>query len=259
MDVQPDLERASGYAMRGLQGRVIDRVGRQIIGGYYAPGQLLPKENELTAEYGVSRTSVREAMRVLAAKGLVDIRQKIGTKVRQPEQWNVFDTDILRWHSEEGRGDAILRDLVELRQTLEPQAARLAAGRATMEDLRRLGDTIAGMRLHASDHEHYAHADVEFHQAVYAASHNVLLRQFGEVIADFMYLSFSVQQDAAGGTAYLADDVDGHEAVFRAIDRGQGETAAEAMLEVVLDGKNALIKALSGKRSPVSGQGAADG
>jgi DNA-binding FadR family transcriptional regulator len=192
-------------------------------------------------------------MRVLAAKGLVDIRQKIGTKVRQPEQWNVFDTDILRWHSEEGRGDGILRDLVELRQTLEPQAARLAAGRATMADLRRLSAAITDMRVHASDRDRYAHADVEFHLAVHAASHNVLLRQFGAVIADFLYLSFSVQQDGAGDTVLLADDVDKHEAVFRAIDRGQGETAAEAMLEVVLEGKNSLIRALSDSRSPRAG------
>ncbi len=258
-DAPPEADRASGYAMRGLQGRVIDRVGRQIIGGRYAPGSLLPKEAELTEEYGVSRTSVREAMRVLAAKGLVDIRQKIGTRVRQPEQWNVFDTDILRWHSEEGRGDAILRDLVELRQTLEPQAARLAAGRATMDDLRRLGRSIDGMRLHAGDQDEYAHADVEFHQAVYAASHNVLLRQFGAVVADFLYLSFSVQQEAAGEVEALVHDVERHAAVLRAIDRGQGEAAAEAMLDVVLDGKNALIKALSGTRGPHAGRSREDG
>ena len=100
-----DVERASGYAMRGLQRRVIEGVGRAIVGGTYAPGALVPKEAELTEEYGVSRTSVREAMRVLAAKGLVDIRQKIGTRVRRTEQWNVFDADILRWYSDEGQDE----------------------------------------------------------------------------------------------------------------------------------------------------------
>jgi DNA-binding FadR family transcriptional regulator len=95
-EIVGDAERGAGYSMRGLQGRVIDGVGRQIIGGQYAPGDLLPREAELTEQFGVSRTSVREGMRVLAAKGLVDIRQKIGTRVRQPENWNVFDSDILR-------------------------------------------------------------------------------------------------------------------------------------------------------------------
>lgn len=241
-----DADRGSGYAMRGLQARVIDGVGRQIVGGEYRPGDLLPKEAELVAEFAVSRTSVREGMRVLAAKGLVDIRQKIGTRVRQPEHWNVFDSDILRWHTEVGRGDEIMRNLVEVRQILEPAAARLAAGRASMDDLRRMDDSLREMSRHPGDHEDYAHADVEFHLAVYAASHNVLLRQFGSVVADFMYASFNVQQAASDED--LRIDAETHAAVFHAIDRGNGEDAAEAMLRVVLDGKSALIKALGGAR-----------
>ncbi|MEQ1734938.1 MAG: FadR/GntR family transcriptional regulator [Rhodoglobus sp.] len=243
-----DADRSSGYAMRGLQGRVIDGVGLQIIGGLYAPGELLPKEAELSDEYGVSRTSVREAMRVLAAKGLVDIRQKVGTRVRQPELWNVFDADLLRWHSEAGRGEVVMRDLVEVRQIMEPAAARLAAGRASMNDLRRIDDALQKMVRNPTDPEAYAHADVEFHQAVYAASHNVLLRQFGAVVADFMYLTFNVQQNAAGDAEELSQDAKSHAAVFSAIDRGNGEAAADAMLTVVLDGKNSLAKALMGLR-----------
>lgn len=245
--VEPHL--TSGYAMRGLQGRLIDAVGSQIVGGHYAPGEILPTEAELTEEHGVSRTSVREAMRVLAAKGLVEIRQKVGTRVRQPEQWNVFDTDILRWHSEQGLGAEILRDLVETRQVLEPAAARLAAGRASLDDLKRMEDAVRAMTEHAPDHDAYAHADVDFHLAVYAASHNLLLRQFGSVVADLLYLTFNIQQVvAAADDRVLEQDAERHAAVFRAIDRGNGEAAAEAMLSVVLDGKSALTKALSDAR-----------
>lgn len=247
-DPSPETDRGSGYAMRGRQALVIDGIGRQIIGGFYPVGALLPKEGELTAEYGVSRTSVREAMRVLAAKGLVDIRQSIGTRVRTRELWNVFDSDILRWHTEEGRGDEIMRDLVEVRQLLEPAAARLAAGRAGMDDLGRLGTAMQSMVDNAHSRERYAHADVEFHLAVYAASHNVLLRQFGSVVADFMYLTFSVQQEVDDDEELLVHDAETHADVFRAIDRGNGEQAGEAMLRVVLDGKNALIKALAERR-----------
>ncbi len=247
-EIAGDSDRGAGYSMRGLQGRVIDGVGREIVGGRYAPGDLLPKEAELTDQYGVSRTSVREGMRVLAAKGLVDIRQKIGTRVRQPEGWNVFDSDILRWHSDVGKGDEIMRNLVEVRQIMEPAAARLAAGRASMDDLRRMDDALAGMAASATDREGYAHADVEFHLAVYAASNNVLLRQFGSVVADFMYASFNVQQATAADDDVFLEDAATHAAVFEAINRGNGEKAAEAMLHVVLDGKNALIKALSDQR-----------
>lgn len=248
MDGAPEPHPSAGYAMRGRQGRVIDAVGSQIVGGRYAPGDVLPTELELTEEHLVSRTSVREAMRVLAAKGLVEIRRKVGTRVRQPEQWNVFDSDILRWHSEQGRGLAILRDLVETRQILEPAAARLAAGRASMDDLKRIDDAVRAMAEHAPDHDAYAHADVDFHLAIYAASHNLLLRQFGTVVADLLYLTFNMQQVVSAGDRVLARDADRHAAVFQAIDRGNGEAAAEAMLTVVLEGKSDLTRALSDAR-----------
>lgn len=239
-----DAATTSGYAMRGLQGVVIESVGRSIVGGAVAPGDVLPKESELVEQFGVSRTSVREAMRVLAAKGLVDIRQKIGTRVRPHEQWNVFDTDILRWHHEEGRGAHVMRDLVEVRQILEPAAARLAAGRANMDDHRRMAATVKSMAAHVHSRHDYAAADVDFHLAVYAASHNALLRQFGSVVADFMKLTFEVQQAVTPRDDDLAHDAEIHAAVYRAIDRGNGEAAAEAMLLVVLEGKNSLIRAL---------------
>ncbi|HMO12147.1 MAG TPA: FCD domain-containing protein, partial [Actinotalea sp.] len=167
-----------------------------------------------------------------------------------PEQWNVFDADILRWHSEEGRGDEILRDLVEVRQIMEPAAARLAAGRASISDLGRLREALHAMESSADDRTAYAHADVDFHLGIYAASQNVLLRQFGAVVADFMYLSFSVQQEVAKDPADLVRDAERHREVLRAVDRGNGEAAAESMLEVVLDGKSALIAALSELRTP---------
>lgn len=233
----------AGYAMRGLQGPMIERMGRAIVGGEYAPGDPLPTEADLGEEFGVSRTSVREAMRVLAAKGLVDIRRKVGTRVRPTDQWNAFDVDIFRWHGEEGRGEQILRDLVEVRQIVEPQAARLAGGRATIEDLRHIDEAHQRMRDAIDDPDAYSRADVAFHQAVYAASHNDLLRQLGAVIADFLQLSFDVQQRTATEDE-LRDDVERHGVVARVIQSGNGERAAESMLEVVLDGKNALIRNL---------------
>lgn len=239
-----DADRVTGYAMRGLQARVIDGVGRQIISGHYAPGALLPREAELTEAFDVSRTSVREGMRVLAAKGLVDIRQKVGTRVRQPENWNVFDSDILRWHTEVGLGADIVRNLVEVQQIMEPAAARLAAGRSTTDDLHRMDDALSAMVKNANDRDGYAQADVDFHLAVYAASHNMLLRQFGSVVADFMRANFDLQQATASNDELFLQDADSHAAVFHAINSGNAEQAAETMLQVVLDGKDSLTRAL---------------
>lgn len=232
----------SGYSLRGRQGHVIEALGRAIAGGAYQPGDLLPREAALTEEYGVSRTSVREAMKVLAAKGLVDIRPKVGTRVRPRELWSSFDSDLLTWTYAEGQATDLMRDLVELRQIVEPNAARLAAGRATMHDLGRIEQAGIELTAAAGDHTAYAERDVEFHLAVYAASHNTFLSRFGSLVADFMKLSFDLQQEAS--TQSLEDDAARHVAVVDAITRGDAELAAETMLQVVLDGKVALAAAL---------------
>jgi GntR family galactonate operon transcriptional repressor len=237
-------------AVRGLQKIVVDGIGRQIVAGKLQQGALLPTEPELVEHFEVSRTSVREAMRILAAKGLVDIRPKVGTRVREDEGWNVFDTDILRWHDEVGRGDVVMRDLVEIRQLLEPSAARLAATRATMTDHGRLQHCIQAMAdaVSSGNDNDYASADVDFHLAVYAASHNALLRQFGSVVADFLRRTFTVQQKVARDAEFFQVDVDRHQVVYEAINRGDGEAAEAAMLDVVLEGKNSLIEALGASR-----------
>jgi DNA-binding FadR family transcriptional regulator len=235
----------AGYSMRGLQGKVIDAIGRDIVGGKYAPESLLPKEADLTAAYGVSRTSVREAMKVLAAKGLIEIRQKIGTRVRARDLWNVFDSDVLTWHHQQGLSEAVMRDLIELRQVIEPAAARFASSRATMADLRRIERAQLAMSQHVTDPTGYAESDVEFHMAVFAASHNALLSRFGHLVADFLHMSFSVQQDAVTKSgADFTKDAEEHRRVFDAINRGEPDTAAAAMLNVILDGKRALSEAM---------------
>ena len=244
--IDGEVETTSGYAMRGRQGKIIEALGRDIVGGRYRPGDLLPREAELTEAYTASRTSLREAIKVLAAKGLVETRQKVGTRVRERELWSVFDTDILRWQTAGDNAESVMRDLIELRQILEPAAARLAAGRAEIEDLRRIGQVTARMAASAEEHEQYAASDVDFHLAIYAASHNELLGRFGRLVADFMRLSFDVQQRArAQETVDFADDAQAHAVVYQDINRGDATAAAESMLAVVLDGKSALIEALN--------------
>lgn len=245
--MEPSFEPLSGSrsSIRGLQKTVIEGIGRTIVGGKILPGEFLPTEPEIGAAYDVSRTSVREAMRVLSAKGLVEIRQKIGTRVREVEQWNIFDSDILRWHHEEGRGDAVMLNLIELRQVLEPAAARLAANRATMAQHRNLKSAIEAMQTEIDNPEGFARADLDFHLGVYAASHNSFLLQFGTVVGDFLQRVFMIQQQAIRDKEALELDVQLHNQVYEAINRGDGDLAAQTMLRVVLDGKNSLIHALT--------------
>ncbi|MDH2444106.1 FadR/GntR family transcriptional regulator [Amnibacterium sp. CER49] len=237
----------SGYVLRGVQGRVIDSIGRAIVGGRYVPGASLPREAELMEEYGVSRTSLREAMKVLAAKGLIEIRQKSGTRVRPRSSWNVFDSDLFAWSMEHGGSEAAISDLIELRLLLEPSAARLAASRATMADATRIDAALTAMTAATADREAYAEHDVAFHLAVFAASHNVFLERFGSLVADFLRLTFDMQQKVLlerTNEVDFTEDAARHRVVYDGITRGAPDAAADAMTEVVLDGKRNLIAAV---------------
>jgi GntR family transcriptional regulator, galactonate operon transcriptional repressor len=235
---------ATGYRMRGIQGRLIRALGHDIVRGVHAPGTLLPREVELMAAHGASRTSVREAIKVLSAKGLVETRQKVGTRVRERDQWNIFDADVLDWHMLEEVDHDILRDLIEMRQLVEPAAARFAAARATLDDLGRIAEACEAMRGALGDMAAYAKADVGFHMAVLAASHNALLRRFAHIVANFLQVSFRIQQETLEAPdERLEDDLVLHLAIADAIDRGDAAAAEEAMMRAILDGKAHLQRA----------------
>lgn len=243
--VLSDSEHA-GYALRGVQGRIIDELGRRIVGGEFPPGEALPREAELMEMLKVSRTSLREAIKVLAAKGLLETRQKSGTRVTPRANWNTLDSDVFRWATEDGGSTEIL-DLIELRQLLEPAAARLAAIRATVTDLAHLAAAQDRMQALVDDADNYAQADVDFHLAVFKSSHNTFLNRFGLLVGDFLQMSFTMQQEAlaaSGGVEDLVVDAARHRAIYEAICRGDANLAAEEMLSVVIDGKKNIISAI---------------
>lgn len=236
----------AGYNLRGLQGEVINTLGQRIVSGKYEVGRPLPAEAALMEEFGVSRTSLREAIKVLAAKGLVESRQRVGTIVRAKELWNVFDGDVIIWYHHEGKAEKIFKDLVEMRLIIEPKAAMLAATRAGMPVLQRIEKAARDMAAAVSDPAAYCEADVEFHFAVIAASDNLLITSFANVVGDFMRLSFELQQNALNDSDNLfKDDAAGHAAVYDAICRGDGPAAETAMHAVVMHGKRSLISAMA--------------
>ena len=113
------------YPRRGLHGEVVHTIGLQIVSGHLRPGDPLPPEDELTSDLAVSRTVLREAVRVLAAKGLVLARPKTGTRVRERSDWNILDPDVLSWRAEAGYDQKLYEETTEVRLAIEPLAARL--------------------------------------------------------------------------------------------------------------------------------------
>ena len=134
-------------------------------------------ENDLCRKLEVSRSVLRESIKVLASKGLLEVRPKIGITVRPQSDWNLLDPELLVWQFEARMDDQLLRHLVEVRLIVEPAAAGLAAVRATSEEIALLRDCYRKMEESVDDRDAYNAADLRFHVAVFAACHNPLLER----------------------------------------------------------------------------------
>ena len=164
---------------------VADRIGRGIAAGRYGPGSPLPIESRLAEELDVGRTSVREGIKMLAAKGLVETRTRRGTEVQPVAHWNLFDPDVMLWAvSAAGTAAPFLNDLVELRRIVEPSAAELAATRATRLEAAELLAAADEMGRHPGDDPSALDADLEFHRRLAASSHNTLLASFSHALSE---------------------------------------------------------------------------
>jgi GntR family transcriptional regulator, galactonate operon transcriptional repressor len=155
----------------GIHAGVVQGIGRRIVRGELAAGEILPEQGELSRQLGVSRTVVREATKVLAAKGLVESRSKRGTVILPRSEWRLLDPDVLAWLTEAGLDPEFLRSMFEVRRIIEPAAVRLAAERATPGELAAIQSTFEAMAK-AKDQTAYLDADIGYHAMLVAATHN---------------------------------------------------------------------------------------
>ncbi|WP_040420606.1 FadR/GntR family transcriptional regulator [Actinopolymorpha alba] len=215
----------AAYAGRGAHGQTVEHLGRRILTGALEEGATIDPV-ALESELDVSRTVVREALRVLAAKGLVGARQKRGTFVLPRAEWNLLDGDILRWQFEGRTDPAFFESLHEVRLITEPAGARLAAQRRTDDDLAALEAALAAMADAGNDPGAAVKADLAFHRALLAATHNELLLRMEAVIeAGLMVRDRLVH----GGGRRVADPVPSHRTVLEAVRRGSAAKAERAM------------------------------
>ena len=151
--------------IKNVHGNTVDHLGSAIVAGQYPVDGSLPPEQSLCNELGVSRTVIREAVKSLVAKGLLSTGPKVGTKVLASDRWNWFDPDVITWQSQIGLTADFLRDLQETRRIVEPAAIRLAAQRATAEDIAAAESAYVGMRDAIELGGDYVSFDLKFHQA----------------------------------------------------------------------------------------------
>jgi DNA-binding FadR family transcriptional regulator len=219
---------------------VAGTIGRRIVSGQYRPGDTLPTEPRIQEEFGVSRTAVREAVRLLSAKGLTVSRPKIGTRVRPTTDWNMLDPDVLRWQVDQTPTEEFIHSLFEMREIIEPAAAARAAERAKPEELLALGVAMEGIENEARGSPAQIRADIAFHMTILESSRNPMLRSVGALIQSALEITFTL-----GWRTAMADDaVLQHRAVYDAIRHRQGEEAFLAMRRLLRNSKGNVFDAM---------------
>lgn len=214
---------------RDLHGRVAYMLATAILRGDYAPGALLPREAELMENFGVSRTVLREALRTLTSKGLVESRPKVGTKVRRRSAWNLLDADLLEWYSQVAPPVAFALKLQEMREMVEPYAAELAARAHTPETMDALEMAHAAM-VAARNIDEWVRADLRFHLGVLVACSNELLMPLGSLIE--RTLEAQLRLNAKRAEVFNAA-LSQHTAVYEAIRARRPEEARAAMAQLL--------------------------
>lgn len=209
---------------------VARRIGTAILKGEILTGESLGGEIEASEKIGVSRTAYREALKILAAKGLVESRPKSGTRVTARAHWSLLDPDILAWIFSSEPDPHFVRALFELRGIIEPAAAELAALRRSHEQLSQMERCLVAMaKLGLSDDKGQI-ADREFHRLIFEATGNVALQTLSNSVGAAVQWTTHFKQERSSNPR---DSIADHQAVFDAIAIGSASDAREAMLELL--------------------------
>lgn len=231
--------------------QVVDALGAYIVAGRVGPGAQLPPEDELAVTLGVSRTALREAVKALRAKGLVELRPRTGTRVLPKDEWNFLDRDVLAWQ-ERAFPDILHQHLAELRRAIEPAAANLACLRASDEEIAELVGAFTAMERTAAtgDYGALTGADTRFHVTLLRACHNDLFTALGRALEAALRVSF----DATAQTRLQLEAIPlAHSVLLEAIVARDGTAALEAAASLVTEfTADALVVAVERTGAPPS-------
>lgn len=225
-----DLKEMSGLT-HSLSTQIARELGRRIVAASYLPGALIEDEGALAERYQVSRSVIRDAVKILVGKGLLDVRRGIGTKVRERASWGLLDDDVLAWHQSAPPSARFLRQLMDVRLVIEPKAARWAAERGTAEGHAFIESAQERMEQEKGSIEDFVVADALFHRSILHAANNELLQAMEGVIFSALLSSIRLTNNDPRDNE---DSIPFHRAVTDAIhqrDAAKAETHMEKLLE----------------------------
>ncbi len=211
--------------------RLTETFGKQIVQGIYQPGTALPSEAELCERFDTSRNVMREVIKVLSTKKLIDAQRHRGLFVMPQEQWNYLDANVLEWALEKGANPALIKSLTEVRSLIEPTISRWAAERATAVDLVAIEASYNEMAANSENVHAFQEADIRFHKAILDATHNMVIQQLSDAVSalqraifDYTFLS---------GVDHMRLTIMEHKDLFDAIRCKNPQAAEEASFKMV--------------------------
>ena len=228
------------FGKRARHSRVAHELGKRIAGGVYEPGALLPPDTSVGEEMDVSRTALREAFKVLTAKGLIQSRQKVGTRVMARKNWNMLDPDVLNWCFAAKPSAQFIQSLFEMRRVVEPSAAAMTAERRTDEQLAEIEAAYYSMERAPPDMDEMLTTDLRFHLSILNGTGNDFMVTLGMMIETALISSFNLSSSVPSA---FSDALESHKAVYLGILNRDAKRARFEM-EALLD--NSIKDALSG-------------
>lgn len=230
-------------ATRGmnLTQQVAETLGNAIISGVYGDHNPVPSEATICEELNVSRSAAREAVKSLAAKGLITSRARQGIRVLPESEWNLFDADVLRWMRDANPSLELLREFTELRVAIEPEAAYLAAKRQNKEFIAEIANALERMSKAEQGLDDPLESDIAFHLSVLNASENRFFMQLGRIIDTTLRVSIRFTNRRTGVNAGSYND---HKKIYDAIAAGEPKEAASNAGELMQGTLKTILDAL---------------
>ena len=225
-----------------LTQQVAEKLGKAIVRGDYGPHNPVPSEAIICKQLEVSRSATREAVKSLAAKGLITSRARQGIRVLPESQWNLFDADVLRWLRDTNPSLELLKEFAELRVAVEPEAAALAATRQNREKIDLIGVALNKMLLAETGGADPLEADIEFHKSILSASENRFFMQLGRTIDATLRVAIQFTNRRSGVPAASHTD---HKLIYDSIASGLSSQAAQASRDLLDEALESIANAIN--------------
>ncbi|PKF63784.1 GntR family transcriptional regulator [Psychromonas sp. psych-6C06] len=221
---------------RSLHVQIARDIARKILSAEIQQGELIASEVILCQQFNVSRTALREAIKLLTSKGLLESKPKVGTRITNRDRWNFLDPQLLDWIADMGDNEAVYHEFLALRRAIEPAAAALAAVNATAEQRILLSETFQEMEKLAEEFDavRWTEVDTQFHRLVFLSTGNGFYLPFANILAT-MFKRFIAHSSEEGGTCLKE-----HRAIYTAIMSGNAEKAREANVSLLQNSKHRL-------------------